>query len=589
MAPRRGRNGRDLRRDERIVAAVSRISERAEMPAQSEVLTAMFVDPGVVRQLDNDSHQILMGRRGTGKTHVLRVMEQRFRSRPSQLAIYADLTRLGSTDAADAAAPERTAAALLVDLLTLISDGFRARARVSGGFAFARAGNAIDAFANVVEESGFAKRSGTRSSGVTHRGGRSGQAGLSIGTSGPTKVDLGAKAESSHEHVESEQWTLEAFDRVEFTAVSKALEGLVVMAGLERLALLIDEWVEVPYTVQPYLAEFVKRCFFAVPRVTVKIAAIEHRSQFGTPLERNATRGFELQADVFTVSALDETYFFYDRDPKQVKGVLADLLYRHVTVEAAILASRGDRTARIRTATRPGFWRRTLDRVRGRSQRTGEQDPMQAVAAAMDREGWAETFMEGEGARFMREVIGVEGPDEFVAALFAPGAFDQLARAAQGVARDFLVIFAKAFNSASEGQPIDRIAIRRAMNDVYADKLASLDADARERFARITQAIFPHGQRAFLADDSLRSDDRFQSLVDKRVVHPLNRRYADPLTGGRLFGIYTVDYASYAQLLDQGRLSDDDFAVTPGNDTVAPFDDHRAMRRRVLRLDDLVG
>jgi hypothetical protein len=575
----------DLTHDPAVADAIGRMSRRAEEPREN-VLAATFVDPGVARQLDNNSDQILLGRRGTGKTHVLKVMQRRFTSRASQLAVYADLTGLGSTEEpVRDGGEERAAAALLVDLLTLIYDECRRRSDLD--FALANAEPQIEALAQVIRESAFAKVAGAVSTSSKLVSSRGGQVGATV--SATPKAELSGRRERSTEQAETEEWTLQAFDRVEFTAVSKALGDLIEAAKLERLAVLIDEWVEIPFNLQPYLAEFVKRCFRPVPRVTVKVAAIEHRSQFGTPLARNTTRGFDLNADIFTVSALDETYFFWDRNPEQVESRLADLLYRHVAVEAALDAAKRSPGAHLPSVARarPSFIQRLLGRtpppvVEG-------DDAVEAVAVALGRDDWPERFMENEGARFMREEIGVTGSADFVEALFGDRAFSELARAAQGVVRDYLVIFYKAFHQARDERRIERSAIREALNAVYTDKLTSLDDEQREHFKRVSKAVLDRRMRSFVADEELNRDHAFQSLVDKRVLHPLNRRYADVSDPGELYGIYTLDYGGYAERIELGELPDSDFTAPPGEGTVAPFSDDRRMRRLLLKADVLTA
>ena len=54
------------------------------------------METGVLPQLDNENNQVLFGRRGTGKTHLLRVLEQEAHSNPDSISLYIDLRILGS-------------------------------------------------------------------------------------------------------------------------------------------------------------------------------------------------------------------------------------------------------------------------------------------------------------------------------------------------------------------------------------------------------------------------------------------------------------------------------------------------------------
>jgi hypothetical protein len=63
--------------DRRIFRAISQIKIRSDRFEESSDYERTFVDSGIIDELDNYNHQILYGRRGTGKTHVLRVLNQR--------------------------------------------------------------------------------------------------------------------------------------------------------------------------------------------------------------------------------------------------------------------------------------------------------------------------------------------------------------------------------------------------------------------------------------------------------------------------------------------------------------------------------
>jgi len=75
--------------------AFLRIAKRAERQ-DDEVLQKTFVDFGsVFTALSSVDHQIVFGRRGTGKTHLLTVLRQTKRA-SGELAIQIDMRNLGS-------------------------------------------------------------------------------------------------------------------------------------------------------------------------------------------------------------------------------------------------------------------------------------------------------------------------------------------------------------------------------------------------------------------------------------------------------------------------------------------------------------
>ncbi len=83
--------------DPQVAGAVSRILQRSEKQAEIAKLLDTFVDIGILPQLLNDNSQILYGRRGTGKTHVFKVLCSRLASEERKVAVYIDARTLGST------------------------------------------------------------------------------------------------------------------------------------------------------------------------------------------------------------------------------------------------------------------------------------------------------------------------------------------------------------------------------------------------------------------------------------------------------------------------------------------------------------
>ena len=69
-------------------------AERVENPAW---LNATFVDNGIIDLVSTNNNQIIHGRRGTGKTHLLRVLETRLSEQSKTLVAYLDARTLGSS------------------------------------------------------------------------------------------------------------------------------------------------------------------------------------------------------------------------------------------------------------------------------------------------------------------------------------------------------------------------------------------------------------------------------------------------------------------------------------------------------------
>ena len=85
-----------LLNNKEIVSAVSNIKPRSERQRDVSTLQRTYVETGVFPQLNNLNNQILYGRRGTGKSHILRILELDAMNRPHSRALYIDVRTLGS-------------------------------------------------------------------------------------------------------------------------------------------------------------------------------------------------------------------------------------------------------------------------------------------------------------------------------------------------------------------------------------------------------------------------------------------------------------------------------------------------------------
>jgi hypothetical protein len=99
-----------------------------------------------------------------------------------------------------------------------------------------------------------------------------------------------------------------------------------------RIWLLIDEWSEIPIDLQPYLADLIKRTILPINCVTVKIASIEHRSDFIFIQERGQYVGLELGADVSADLNLDD-FLVFDNNQEKAVEFFKSLVFKHYQSE----------------------------------------------------------------------------------------------------------------------------------------------------------------------------------------------------------------------------------------------------------------
>jgi hypothetical protein len=542
-----------LLQDQVIQRAVSRVALRAERQENVGQLVATFVDPGISVQLENDNNQILYGRRGTGKTHVLKVVERNAAANAGELALYIDMRTLGSSSVfSDESRPTHVrATSLLKDILSEVENALLEWVTTPG---LDLPGNALeDLDALTVAMTRTAVVDATASVETTSSAETRDSAGASVALGPAPSLTFGARGENVAAQGETVTRSGREVNPIYFQELSQALRQALASGGVGRLLILFDEWTAVPVDLQPLLAEFLKRAFFTIPQVTVKIASLEYRSDFSVMLERNNVLGFELGADISSVIELDD-YFVYDRSAERTIDLFAELLFRHISAEA---------DAQMTAAT-PG----------NGAQLTVALDQLMALRST-----------------YLAETHSIATAEQLIRRSFSStGAFKELVRAGEGVARDFINIFSSAFFSAvrRDRPSIDLKAVQEAAREWYEkDKAPNIDENQAE-FLRsvIDEVIGQRRARSFLLEKQYEKNPLILSLFDFRLLHLVQRGYADKDNPGVRYNIYTLDYGTYVDLLGTQRAPSGDFteslAATEEN-TVVPFDDRRSIRRIILR------
>jgi hypothetical protein len=301
---------------------IVKVARRAEnVPA--DVLRDAFVPmPSLMAHLESPEHHVLFGRRGTGKTHLLRYLQEA-KTAEGALAIYLDLRKLGSPD--EIVSTQRgdfaeQATGLLVDVVEHIHAGIYEQVlddRWSGVLAAASGG--LDALAGaatqvrVVGEAAVGERPDT-------------PAGESAGRDSRTRRPEDSRTRQSEPGPGHRQ---QAY-HVLLGPLSRAVGSLARALAPHQLWLLIDEWSALPPDLQPLMADLLRRTFFATSGVVVKISAIHGRSRFSDSGESGVPVGLELGAD--TAASLDlDDFLLFRNDVASTLDFYAALLFRHLS------------------------------------------------------------------------------------------------------------------------------------------------------------------------------------------------------------------------------------------------------------------
>jgi hypothetical protein len=273
-------------------------------------------------------------------------------------------------------------------------------------------------------------------------------------------------------------------------------------------------------------SEFIKRGFLSLAAVVTKIASLEYRSDFGLDSARGFV-GFEMGADISAAIDIDD-YYVYDRNPSRITEAFGDMLYKHIATELA-----------------PDYL--------------------------------ATGYRVTSGLQFTRKLFS----DSFV--------FQELVRSSEGVARDLINIFSHAYFSAHRRSKdkIDKGAVIEAARLWFEqDKMRNLDETLQTVLRRIVEEVIGNRKaRSFLLPRELGGHPIIQRLFDLRVLHLVQRGYADKDRPGVRYNIYTLDYGTYVDLMNTSKRPDLGFSIEANgdpSDLIVPFDDKRSIRRIVL-------
>lgn len=317
-----------------VFQQITRRAERLDPQQQAQTFVSLG---GIENTLLNADNRVIFGRRGTGKTHVLAHVAEAAR-KGGNLPIMIDLRTIGSNSYlyADESQPIAYRATLLLrDLITAIHDSLLDAATAPGSVVdVRRISPFIDklggAIKEVVVRDTVERKSGDKDGSETVFAGEVALKASSLGGEGSSKISGSRKVSGDHstEVVEKGHTRLS----VNVGSLHRTLADIVERAGC-RIWILIDEWSVIPETLQPYLADFIKRTLFTHRSYTVHIAAIEQRANFRLGAGAGSI-GIELGSDAFADVNLDD-HLVFENDPQRSVKFFRDLMYRHFQLMGA--------------------------------------------------------------------------------------------------------------------------------------------------------------------------------------------------------------------------------------------------------------
>jgi hypothetical protein len=263
-----------------FLKAITGIKRRAEQQQDPEKIVDVFVQTDLPSRCDTEDTQLILGRRGTGKTHLLRYVEK-VNEQAGQPFRYCDCRMLGSGLQDDRSTGLAVGAkyfrALARDFTNFLMDRTVLLERPPQGLQD-RVVNKLTQLTSVLDQQDCQNRSN--------------------------------------------------FD---YAAFHDCLSGVFGDLGYKRVTVVLDEWAAVPPIGQPYLAEFLKRALLTVPNLTLKVLAVNYQCRFADSIEGNPV-GMQRGADFVDVIDLDG-YLVFEENRTFVEQFFGQLLYNHLGAE----------------------------------------------------------------------------------------------------------------------------------------------------------------------------------------------------------------------------------------------------------------
>lgn len=509
--------------------ALMGLRRRAEA-ADPEVLVPTFVDSGpLFASLTSHDHQILSGRRGTGKTHALYYLASQVED-SDEVAVYVDMRTIGSTGGIYAdtnLSISDRGTRLLCDTLARIHDSLTDYALVkseefdaTASFALLdRLGEAITDVVVIGEEEREVR---TESTSAT-----SSSASLDVRASPAMSATLESGSQSSTTDGRKVIERGVVSYRVHFGNVTETLRELLASLPTSRIWILLDEWSEVPMDLQPLLADLLNRALIPVRGYTLKIGAISYRSNFRSRTPHGDWIGMEVGAAPTEDLELDD-FLVFGNDEERAKEFFREMLFKHVSA--------------------------------------GETEELAGTDNALT---------------LQREIFGRDA------------AFDEFVRAAEGVPRDginILNLSAQKANAEKIGAGHVREAAKEWYVRNKEKAIKGHPEAVALLYWIIDEVIGERKARAFLLEEGEAAEHPLiGELYDARVIHLIKRGVSTHDRPGVRFDVYALDYGCYVDLMTTSRAPQGLFEIEDDQGSAAfievPTDDYRSIRRAILDLN----
>jgi len=504
---------------DKVQEAINKLSNaiRAERNTTDSFLK-IFADRKTLSRLDNNNNQIVYGRRGAGKSHLLLALGEHLLEKNTEvkkvIPIYIDLRKLlpliTESDSTKTETSVLIFQQVVNEILSVLTDKLRYIFNIS----------------EVGDKSYFEETKKTLLSDLLNR--------LNIEFDGRKIRKLGA-VEFSTEEIQKITGSLELskspnlsasslkelkdihsdqyIKYISFSEISKSLSDLSTTLDNIDIVCLIDEWSELPINLQPYVSELLKRTFIA-SNFILKIGAIPYRSKFREYFDNENKIGLEEGGDIFSVY-LDNRYIF-ESDKNFTREFYNELLLKHL------------------------------------------RDVDEELFKNVDERKFINMFFANQA---LSEIL--------IASAGIPRDFMHL----------FILSFNNRTNLSLR---IILRNIRSATSDWYvSDKKEEIEKDESVKYlfeGIVNEIVIKKKKTHFLLPQKFSDNKYIKKLVDLRVLHIRQKGISHKHTTNKLYDVYSVDYGSYTSLdITKNSLDTDYTQLMQDLKTIEDVRDARAL------------
>lgn len=491
------------------------------------VLASTFVQVGsLLPSLSSFNNCLLYGRRGTGKTHILKYLKASIENK-GDWGVYIDMRQIGSSNSlySDNSIPvhQRTLN-LLSDVIKEIHDVILRHIMSSENNISSYLTESSPLLQKLIEFSEEKRIHGDYSITESLSSSEKDETGISLGCSEKLPSFSAAAARSNeNQYKKNESYSGSIESYMDFQYVYSILNNITEIIAPHKLWILFDEFSTISQEQQVYLADMIRKVFSPNRNITFKIAAIKHRTHLLEHLAGGGYLGIEESADISSYDL--DNYLVFGNNEAQSLIFFRNLFFNHVNSLLAENERLKDSTELIRELF------------------TQENAFVELVNAA-------------EGVP--RDAINI---------------------LANAVTYDY--------GNRVTIPSIRKAARRWYQNDKQSYVISYPGASSLLNWI-IDKVIGERQAKAFLLRQGS-ANQLISYLYDSRILHIIKQGISSHDTPGIKYDAFSIDYGCYCDLINTAKEPKGLFKVTEDDFdgfVDVPKDDYRSIRRAILDLNE---